>query len=80
MKYAKNGTRTKKNGKYVTLFLTNEEHEAFTKIQESINSHGWKVPLTAIVKKAMMHGTDNMNMEEIAKNPIKFIMEDLICD
>ena len=62
-------------GKYITLKLSKEEFLSFVGIKLALHKHGWKIPLTGVVRRIMEVGTQNIDIEAIAKNPFQLFMQ-----
>jgi len=61
----------KTNGKYFTIRLTDDETNAVELIRESLNQVGMEQPLTAILRRIMTIGSNNINWDELVSNPMK---------
>lgn len=60
----------KLNGKYFTIRLTDDETNAVEIIQEGLSQVGMEQPLTAIIRKIMSIGSNNIDWDNLQTNPM----------
>ena len=65
----------KDNGKWFSIKLTNDESTAVERIKESLQQCGMNQPFTAIIRRLMTIGSDNVNWDDLISNPMSLWME-----
>ena len=65
----------KDNGKWFTIKLTNDESSAVEQIKESLEQYGMNQPLTAIIRRLMSIGSNNIDWDHLVDNPMSLWKE-----